>query len=115
MGLAVELEGALSYGGLFSSPGNLHEATTWLAAEQRRHGILAQTAQMAETAHGAHGAAPHARALEESGKRVAWLTQLVVELTAHNTRIAPMRFTWAAFLAEPLAYLTGSWKRQFER
>jgi hypothetical protein len=115
MGLAVEIEGALSYGGLFSSPGNLHEATTWLASEQRRNGLLSQTARLAEKAHGAHGAAPHLVALEDSNAKLAWLKQLVSDLTAHNARIADMEFPIGEYIAEPIAYFTGGWKKWFEK
>ncbi len=115
MGLAVEVEGLLSYGGLFSQPAYLGEAQAWLAAEQRRLGILAQTLRHAEAAADPHNVAPHKAAFENAQARVEWLTQLVGELTRHNERIAPMKFSWIDYLLEPLGYFTGAWKKQFEK
>lgn len=115
MGLAVEFEGLLSYGGLFSQPGNLGEAKTWLAAEQRRLGILAQTLKHAEASGNAHNVEAHKAAYDSALANVEWLTQVEKDLTAHNARIAPMQFGWGAYIAEPLAYLTGGWKKWFEK
>ncbi len=105
MSIALEVESALSYGGLFSQPACLNDAKAWLAAEERRLGILAQTLQRAEASGDPHAVAPHKAAFEDSQARVKWLTTLTAELTAHNERIAPMKFSWAAWIAEPLGYI----------
>ena len=36
-------------------------------------------------------------------------------LNAHNARIADMEFPIGEYIAEPIAYFTGGWKKWFEK